>query len=71
MLVISAGKFAERIACVELAEFRDREARASCPELALVGRSEAHDRKRGPLLEKLCIANKTPALLVPGAPPSA
>ncbi|HEX2948575.1 MAG TPA: hypothetical protein VHV83_03245 [Armatimonadota bacterium] len=61
----------DRIACVELTEFRDREARASCSELALAGRSEVHDQKRGPLFAKLCIANKTPALLVPGAPPSA
>jgi hypothetical protein len=61
----------ERITCVELTEFRDRDARASCSELALVGRSEVHDKKLGPLFARLCIANKTPALLVPGAPPSA
>lgn len=61
----------QRIACVELTEFRDREARASCSELALVGRSDVHDKQSGPLLAKLCIANKTPALLIPGGPPSA
>lgn len=61
----------ERIACVELTEFRDPEARAACSELALVERSEVRDKTGGPLLAKLCIANKTPALLVPGAPPSA
>jgi hypothetical protein len=61
----------ERIACVELTEFSDREARAACSELALVGRSDVRDKTGGPLLAKLCIANKTPALLVPGAPPSA
>ena len=61
----------ERIACVELTAFRDREARASCSELALVERSRVHDKNRGPLFAKLCIANKTPPLLVPGAPPSA
>jgi hypothetical protein len=61
----------ERITCVGLTAFRDREARASCSELALVGRSDVHDKKSGPVLAKLCIANKTPALLVPGAPPSA
>jgi hypothetical protein len=61
----------DRIACVELMEFRDRAARASCSELALVGRSGVHDKNRGPLFAKLCIANKTPALLVPGGPPSA
>jgi len=65
------ARLQDRIACVELMEFRDREARASCSELALVGRSEVHDKNRGPLFAKLCIANKTPALLVPGAPPSA
>lgn len=65
------ASFNERIACVELTEFRDREARASCSELALAGGSDVHDRKSGPLLARLCIANKTPALLVPGAPPSA
>lgn len=60
----------QRIACVELTAFRDRQARASCSELALVQRSEA-DEKSGPLLAKLCMANKTPALFVPGGPPSA
>jgi hypothetical protein len=61
----------QRVACVELTEFRDREARASCSELALAGGSDVYDKKSGPLLAKLCIANKTPALLVPGGPPSA
>jgi hypothetical protein len=61
----------ERIACVELTEFSDREARAGCSELALAGRSDVPGKTSGPLLAKLCIANKTPALLVPGAPPSA
>jgi len=59
----------QRIACVELTEFRDREARASCSELALAG--GAADWKRAPSLAHLCIANKTPALLVPGGPPGA
>lgn len=61
----------QRIACVELTQFRDPGARASCPELALVGRSDVQDKRSAPLLAKLCIANKTPALLVPGPPPSA
>jgi hypothetical protein len=61
----------QRIACVELTDFRDREARASCSELALAGRSDVHNKKDVPLLAKLCIANKTPALRVPGGPPSA
>lgn len=61
----------QRIVCVELTEFRDRQARASCSELALARRSGAYDKQSGPLLAKLCIANRTPAFLVPGGPPSA
>jgi len=59
----------QRIGCVELTGFRDREARARCSELALAGRSD--DGKSAPLLAHLCTANKTPALLVPGGPPGA
>lgn len=61
----------DKTACVELTKFRNQEARASCAELVLFDGPRVLDKKDGSALAKLCLANKTPALLVPGLPPSA
>lgn len=53
--------FASRLACMEVTEFADRRARPHCSDLP--GAALAIDAA------KLCLANKTPALLVPGPPP--
>jgi len=61
--------FEGRLACVELTDFTDPLARVTCTELAVMDakHSGKHD---GAAMAKLCLANKTPAILVPGPPPS-
>jgi hypothetical protein len=63
--------FERRLHCVALTDFRDRHARASCSELVLLAGENRINEQDGAPLAKLCLANKTPALLVPGLPPSA
>jgi hypothetical protein len=62
------NSFDGRLACVELTEFQERLARVSCTELAVMDAHYAgtHD---GAAMAELCLANKTPAILVPGPPP--
>jgi hypothetical protein len=65
--------FAGRLACVELTDFRDPLARVPCLELAVIDALNdtyglrTHD---GGAMAQLCVANKTPAILSPGPPPS-
>lgn len=63
------ASFEGRIACVELTDFRDPLARVACTELAVMEAKQPgkHD---GAAMARLCLANKTPAILVPGPPPS-
>lgn len=61
--------FEQRLACVGMTEFRNPRARLSCMELA-VTKSSSHDAwNNGSAMARLCLANRTPAILVPGPPP--
>lgn len=62
--------FEERLSCVRLTEFDDLQARVPCTELAVVEAMQHPEIHDGIAMAKLCIANKTPAILVPGSPPS-
>lgn len=64
-------KYQSIISCVEVTEFRNAQARTSCVELVLMGRPASLRHADGASLARLCLANRTYALLVPGAPPSA
>lgn len=59
----------ERAACIGVTDFDVPRARASCSELPSVKEQTGTDRAVA--AARLCLANKTPALLVPGPPPSA
>jgi hypothetical protein len=64
------ASFEGRLACVTLTDFDDLRARVPCTELAVV-EAEQHPRTSdGAAMAKLCLANKTPAILVFGLPPS-
>jgi len=58
-----------RLACVALTDFRDPQARVPCTELAVMGARERLDASDGAAMARLCLANKTPAILVPGQRP--
>lgn len=59
-----------RLTCVKLTDFRDPHARVSCDELAVIEAQEYPGARDGAAMAKLCLANKTPAILVFGLPPS-
>jgi hypothetical protein len=59
-----------RIACVGMTDFSDRKARPECLELAVTGdRDQLPNQLDGKTFARLCLANKTPAMLVFGLPP--
>lgn len=58
-----------RIVCVGLTEFDDSRARPPCARLPFVDDQKGSNKDRGRKHAKLCLANKTPALMVPGPPP--
>ncbi|WP_306396317.1 hypothetical protein [Telluria beijingensis] len=60
--------FEQRLACVSLTDVRDPRARVACTDL-IVMREEQLGADDGVARARLCLANKTPALLVPGPPP--
>jgi hypothetical protein len=60
---------AGQLACVALTDFRDRQARPPCSQFLIFLNEDATNKEEGVALAKLCLANKTPALLVPGGPP--
>jgi hypothetical protein len=60
--------FEGRLACVELTDFTDSLARVTCTELAVMEAKHVGNHN-GAAMTKLCLANKTPAILVPGPPP--
>jgi hypothetical protein len=62
--------FEGRLACVELTAFRDPQARVPCSSLTVMRDSQGNGTRDGDDVAKLCLANKTPAILVPGPPPS-
>jgi hypothetical protein len=62
--------FEQRLACVGMTEYRDPRARLSCMELAVTESSSRGAGNNGSAMAKLCLANRTPAILVPGPPPS-
>ncbi|KFI07520.1 hypothetical protein JN27_07905 [Massilia sp. BSC265] len=61
--------FDSRLACLSLTDFRDPRARVPCSDLTVMREGVPADRKTGAAMARLCLANKTPALLVPGPPP--
>lgn len=61
----------ERGVCVGLTDFDVPRARASCSELPHGAEQGGTNMDAGVARAKLCLANKTPALLVPGPPPGA
>jgi hypothetical protein len=61
--------FEGRLACVNLTDFRDPAARVPCSELAVMEEQDHPGTHDGVAMAKLCLANKTPAILVPGSPP--
>jgi hypothetical protein len=61
--------FEGRLACVALTDFTDPPARVTCTELAVMD-AKYSGKDDGRAMAKLCLANKTPAILVPGPPPS-
>lgn len=61
----------ERIACVGLTDFDAPRARVSCSRLPYVKVQNGTNQELGVTSAKLCLANKTPAFLVPGPPPGA
>ena len=61
----------ERGVCVGLTDFDVPRARASCSELPYVKEQDGTNKEEGVGKAKLCLANKTPTLLVPGPPPGA
>jgi hypothetical protein len=59
----------DRLACVALTDFRDRQARPPCSQFLIFLNEDTTSKEEGVAKAKLCLANKTPALLVPGGPP--
>lgn len=59
-----------RAACVRLTDFHDPQARVSCAELTVVEAFLSPGTHDGAAMAKLCLANKTPAILIPGPPPT-
>jgi hypothetical protein len=66
----SSSGFEGRLACVNLTDFRDPQARVTCTELAVMEAQQHPGTRDGTAMAKLCLANKTPAILVPGLPPT-
>jgi len=63
------AQFEARLACVRLTDYRDPKARVPCPDLIATGPREKLGRRDGPGMAQLCLANRTPALLIFGLPP--
>jgi hypothetical protein len=62
--------FEGKLICIGLTEFRDRRARPHCYDIKGAASEQSANRNQGEAVARLCLANKTPALLVPGPPPS-
>ena len=61
--------FDTRLACLGLTDFRDPRARVRCNNLTSMTEGLPPGRITGATMARLCLANKTPALLVPGPSP--
>jgi hypothetical protein len=61
--------FETRLACLGLTDFRDPRARVPCNDLTSMREGLPPGRTTGATMARLCLANKTPALLIPGPPP--
>lgn len=61
--------FETRLSCLDLTDFRDPRARVRCNDLTSMREGLPPGRTTGATMARLCLANKTPALLVPGPPP--
>lgn len=60
---------AGRLACVRLTDFRNPRHRVPCSDLTAMPDQARSGASAGVAMARLCLANKTPALLVPGPPP--
>jgi len=58
-----------RLACVGATDFRNPRHRVPCSDLTVMPGQVRAGASEGVAKARLCLANKTPALLVPGAPP--
>lgn len=63
------ASFERRLACLGLTDFRDPRDRVPCSYLTTVREEAPAVRDKGASMARLCLANKTPVLLVPGPPP--
>ena len=61
--------FERRLVCLSLTDFQDPRARVPCNDLTAIREGLPSGKKNGITMARLCLANKTPALLVPGPPP--
>ena len=61
--------FETRLACLGLTDFQDPRERVRCNDLTSMREGLPPGRTTGATMARLCLANKTPALLVPGPPP--
>jgi hypothetical protein len=64
------ASFEGRLACVNLTDYRDPRARVPCTELARTEAQQHPETRDGAAMARLCLANKTPAILVAGLPPT-
>lgn len=58
-----------RLACVRQTDFRNPRHRVPCSDLTVMPEPLRSGASEGVAKARLCLANKTPALLVPGPPP--
>lgn len=58
-----------RLACVRQTDFRNPRHRVPCSDLTVMPDQARSGASAGVAMARLCLANKTPALLVPGGPP--
>lgn len=61
--------FDTRLGCLSLTDFRDPRERVRCNDMTSMREGLPPGRITGATMARLCLANKTPALLVPGPPP--
>jgi len=65
---VPAG-FEARVACVKLMTYRDPAVHLSCAQLAAWDELTLPAARDGAAIARLCLANRTRAILVPGLPP--
>ncbi|MFN3792768.1 hypothetical protein [Massilia sp.] len=61
--------FDTRLACLSVTDLRAPRDRVPCRDLRVLREGIPADKKNAATMARLCLANKTPAFLVPGPPP--